>query len=57
MTYGTGLFCLMNTGNNPVYSENGLLTTIGLTTKTKSTMRWKGRFLLVGLLFNGLEMD
>lgn len=28
MTYGTGLFCLMNTGNNPVYSEKGLLTTI-----------------------------
>lgn len=35
MTYGTGLFCLMNTGNNPVYSENGLLTTIGLTTKNE----------------------
>lgn len=35
MTYGTGLFCLMNTGNNPVYSEKGLLTTIGLTTKNE----------------------
>lgn len=27
-TYGTGCFMLMNTGKKPVYSENGLLTTI-----------------------------
>lgn len=27
-TYGTGGFLLMNTGKQPVYSENGLLTTI-----------------------------
>ncbi len=27
-TYGTGCFMLMNTGNKPVYSRNGLLTTI-----------------------------
>lgn len=27
-TYGTGCFLLMNTGNEPVKSENGLLTTI-----------------------------
>lgn len=27
-TYGTGCFMLMNTGNKPVTSENGLLTTI-----------------------------
>src|SRR5699024_12462813 len=27
-TYGTGGFLLMNTGENPVKSENGLLTTI-----------------------------
>ena len=27
-TYGTGCFLLMNTGNKPVVSENGLLTTI-----------------------------
>jgi len=27
-TYGTGCFMLMNTGDTPVYSENGLLTTI-----------------------------
>jgi len=27
-TYGTGGFMLMNTGNAPVFSENGLLTTV-----------------------------
>jgi glycerol kinase len=26
-TYGTGCFMLMNTGNRPIYSKNGLLTT------------------------------
>jgi glycerol kinase len=28
-TYGTGCFMLMNTGNSPVISKNGLLTTAG----------------------------
>jgi glycerol kinase len=28
-TYGTGCFMLMNTGREPVFSRNGLLTTIG----------------------------
>lgn len=28
-TYGTGCFMLMNTGTEPVQSENGLLTTLG----------------------------
>lgn len=27
-TYGTGCFMLMNTGDRPIFSENGLLTTI-----------------------------
>ena len=27
-TYGTGCFLLMNTGEKPIYSENGLVTTI-----------------------------
>lgn len=31
-TYGTGCFLLMNTGNRPVKSKNGLLTTIGAST-------------------------
>lgn len=28
-TYGTGCFMLLNTGNNPIQSRNGLLTTVG----------------------------
>ncbi len=28
-TYGTGCFMLLNTGRQPVYSHNGLLTTLG----------------------------
>jgi len=28
ITFGTGAFLLMNTGRTPIYSENGLLTTI-----------------------------
>jgi glycerol kinase len=28
-TYGTGCFMLMNTGNSPIESRNGLLTTVG----------------------------
>ena len=28
-TYGTGCFLLLNTGVNPVFSENGLITTVG----------------------------
>ena len=27
-TYGTGCFMLMNTGTEPVFSDNGLLTTV-----------------------------
>lgn len=48
MTYGTGLFCLMNTGNNPVYSENGLLTTIGLTTKNENYYALEGSVFIGG---------
>ncbi|HNZ12430.1 MAG TPA: glycerol kinase GlpK [Anaerolineaceae bacterium] len=28
-TYGTGCFMLLNTGQQPIYSQNGLLTTLG----------------------------
>ena len=38
-TYGTGCFLLMNTGEKPVFSKNGLVTTIawGLDGKVKDT--------------------
>lgn len=28
MTYGTGLFMLLNTGHTPRFSDRGLLTTV-----------------------------
>ena len=32
-TYGTGCFLLMNTGEKPIFSQNGLITTIAWVTK------------------------
>ena len=55
MTYGTGLFCLMNTGNNPVYSENGLLTTIGLTTKNEKYYALEGSVFIGGVAVQWLR--
>ena len=40
-TYGTGCFLLMNTGEKPVFSKNGLLTTIAWGIDGKSIMLWK----------------
>ena len=40
-TYGTGCFLLMNTGEKPVFSKNGLLTTIAWALTAKSIMLWK----------------
>ena len=36
-TYGTGCFLLANTGNERVYSSNGLLTTVAATLKGEAT--------------------
>lgn len=46
-TYGTGCFVLMNTGETPVRSENGLLTTIAWKLGGKTT------YALEGSAFNG----
>ncbi|KAI9031100.1 hypothetical protein DFJ74DRAFT_702132 [Hyaloraphidium curvatum] len=35
-TYGTGCFMLYNTGTKPVYSDNGLLTTVGFQLSPKA---------------------
>ncbi len=47
-TYGTGCFLLMNTGENPVYSENGLLTTIGWGIDGKITYALEGSVFIAG---------
>lgn len=47
-TYGTGCFMLMNTGDKPVYSQNGLLTTIGWRLKDKMTFALDGGVYIAG---------
>ena len=46
ITFGTGAFLLMNTGNEPVYSKNGLLTTIAWGCNDEIT------YALEGSIFN-----
>ncbi len=41
-TYGTGCFVLMNTGDRPVKSENGLITTIAWRVKGKTVYALEG---------------
>jgi len=47
-TYGTGCFALMNTGNTPVASKNGLLTTIGWRINGKITYCLEGSVFIGG---------
>lgn len=48
VTYGTGAFILMNTGNTPVVSQNGLLTTIGWSLHGKVTYCLEGSVFVAG---------
>ncbi len=47
-TYGTGCFLLANIGNSPVFSSNGLLTTVAATEKDKPV-----EYVLEGSVFVG----
>lgn len=47
-TYGTGCFMLMNTGDKPIYSENGLLTTIAWGLDDKLTFALDGGVYIAG---------
>ena len=47
-TYGTGCFLLMNTGETPVKSENGLLTTIAASTEGESRYALEGSVFVAG---------
>ena len=47
-TYGTGCFLLMNTGENPVFSENGLVTTIAWGMDGKVTYALEGSIFVAG---------
>lgn len=52
-TYGTGCFMLMNTGNAPVFSKNGLVTTIAWGMDGKVTYALEGSILLPELPSSG----
>jgi len=47
-TYGTGCFLLMNTGEKPVYSKNGLVTTIAWGLDGKVTYALEGSVFSAG---------
>jgi glycerol kinase len=47
-TYGTGAFALTNTGDNIVYSNSGLLTTVAFQYKKKRTFALEGSCYIAG---------
>lgn len=47
-TYGTGCFMLMNTGDRPVFSKHGLLTTIAWQINGKITYALEGSVFVAG---------
>lgn len=47
-TYGTGCFLLMNAGNEPIRSENGLLTTLACDEKGKPIYALEGSVFIAG---------
>lgn len=54
-TYGTGCFLLMNTGNTPVASQNGLLTTIAWGLDNKVTYALEGSVFVAGAAIQWLR--
>ncbi len=54
-TYGTGCFMLMNTGHQPVASQNGLLTTIGWGLGNKITYCLEGSVFIAGAVVQWLR--
>lgn len=58
-TYGTGCFMLMNIGEKPVLSKNGLLTTVAWRINGKTTYALEGSVFIGGAVIQWLrdEMD
>ncbi len=54
-TYGTGCFLLLNTGENPVTSQNNLLTTIGWGLDGKVTYCLEGSVFIAGAVVQWLR--
>ena len=54
-TYGTGCFMLMNTGNKPVFSKNGLLTTIAWSMNGNVSYALEGSVFIAGAAIQWLR--
>ena len=54
-TYGTGCFLLMNTGDKPVFSENGLVTTIAWGLDGKINYALEGSIFIAGAVIQWLR--
>ena len=54
-TYGTGAFLLMNTGNRPISSQNGLVTTIGWGLHGEVTYALEGSIFVAGAAIQWLR--
>ncbi|NQV26192.1 MAG: glycerol kinase GlpK [Rhodopirellula sp.] len=54
-TYGTGCFLLMNTGEKPVVSDHGLLTTVGWKVDGKVTYCLEGSVFVAGAVVQWLR--
>ena len=54
-TYGTGCFCIMNTGDKPVVSKNKMLTTIAWQIDGKVTYAIEGSVFTAGALVQWLR--
>ena len=54
-TYGTGCFLLLNTGNEPVMSDNGLLTTVGWQIGDEVTYCLEGSVFIGGAVVQWLR--
>ena len=54
-TYGTGAFLLMNTGDTPIFSRNGLVTTIAWGLNEKVTYALEGSIFVAGAAIQWLR--
>ncbi len=54
-TYGTGCFLLLNTGEKPVVSKNGLITTVGWQLGGKTTYCLEGSVFIAGAVVQWLR--
>lgn len=54
-TYGTGAFLLMNTGEKPISSQNGLLTTVAWSVDGKVTYALEGSVFVAGAAIQWLR--